>query len=947
MSKYLISILAVIAFILILIPLLVVKAQTADQCELVLMSNQPADLTWQAVAGSTPDSNFYFMDKLGDWLKLRLFSFTKDARINTLLDQAQERVGELEVLQKQNNLRPNYVNKIVGSYNNIMSEIDERLIALQSDGKDITDILSRATILSGKNKTIIASILTKSSAQNYQAVQSAYNSTGSSFCEVVDQWVNRENQCNDTILLVQETSNSFNNIVEEIDKINSTKNAIVNSYEQANSYISRVDSINADITRGSINFDASVDSEAKTFSEKDAVLKASLDGFRGDYFYLINNQPEIDSVINDLVAYSIDNSSNFFAKARASSALMDMELNNTEISSDILYIESLMSVNLDDQVAVDDMLANLNSTKTNSFAEEIEKVDSILNDYATELSNLDESKTVCTNLKNDFSDALQSLKNNRLVQAQNKVKAIYDTANNLDSNYLPDCGMQPVIQTFYDILVSGNALNPNNSCSSQSYIDNYIDQIVSWGEGRLPLWDTMLEQHSVYEGELTAKIGTYQIVKDNKQSVKNSVSTDFSNYNNINVDNIASSELSNIDSQIKSLQNDLADLQNSLLRYEQDKNNAYNAWQLALSGSSAVHNTNSNSYINNLKDIYDKALLQYNSVLVMKDDLVNNINNQSNEYNKGIVKAQKLEVVRQELNSFLEDKFSTTVSNYHNSVDALGVLSNEWDGVAEQYSSLSGYIPQLRTAMNGKDANQAHSNITNLVGIASGLQNIEYNAPAYKINNQLDTLTSLYNMRTLGQDRIDNINESVQNTIVNLQSATCPEAQSIYDQGVTDICSNFSVGDYVNTCQVINNLEVQIINTCQTQPNNNCGNGLVDNGEQCDDGNKLSGDGCSSLCQSEITAYCGDGRIQKPNSFGLDEECENMPPNNLDGDGCSSQCLNESVAVCSDGILQQPNDNNFNEQCDDGNKVSGDGCNNLCQIERDTLRMIKINKTIP
>lgn len=32
---------------------------------------------------------------------------------------------------------------------------------------------------------------------------------------------------------------------------------------------------------------------------------------------------------------------------------------------------------------------------------------------------------------------------------------------------------------------------------------------------------------------------------------------------------------------------------------------------------------------------------------------------------------------------------------------------------------------------------------------------------------------------------------------------------------------------------------------------NLCGNGQIDEGEQCDDGNNNNGDGCSSLCKEE------------------------------------------------------------------------------------------------
>jgi cysteine-rich repeat protein len=38
-----------------------------------------------------------------------------------------------------------------------------------------------------------------------------------------------------------------------------------------------------------------------------------------------------------------------------------------------------------------------------------------------------------------------------------------------------------------------------------------------------------------------------------------------------------------------------------------------------------------------------------------------------------------------------------------------------------------------------------------------------------------------------------------------------------------------------------------------TQPGPNCGNGTMDTGEACDDGNTLSGDGCSATCTTEQT----------------------------------------------------------------------------------------------
>ena len=94
-----------------------------------------------------------------------------------------------------------------------------------------------------------------------------------------------------------------------------------------------------------------------------------------------------------------------------------------------------------------------------------------------------------------------------------------------------------------------------------------------------------------------------------------------------------------------------------------------------------------------------------------------------------------------------------------------------------------------------------------------------------------------------------------------------------------------------------------------------CGNGILDEGEQCDDGNTVSGDGCNSQCQLE---FCGDNVVQPS----LGEECDDG--NNLNDDGCSSVC---KIEFCGDGVKQS------SEQCDDGNNVSGDGCSSACVIE--------------
>jgi cysteine-rich repeat protein len=55
----------------------------------------------------------------------------------------------------------------------------------------------------------------------------------------------------------------------------------------------------------------------------------------------------------------------------------------------------------------------------------------------------------------------------------------------------------------------------------------------------------------------------------------------------------------------------------------------------------------------------------------------------------------------------------------------------------------------------------------------------------------------------------------------------------------------------------------------QTQPPTPCGDGVIDPGEECDDGNLLSGDGCSGSCVVEACYICTGA----PSSCSLDASC--------------------------------------------------------------------------
>ena len=68
----------------------------------------------------------------------------------------------------------------------------------------------------------------------------------------------------------------------------------------------------------------------------------------------------------------------------------------------------------------------------------------------------------------------------------------------------------------------------------------------------------------------------------------------------------------------------------------------------------------------------------------------------------------------------------------------------------------------------------------------------------------------------------------------------------------------------------------------------NCGNSIVEEDEQCDDGNLEINDKCTNVC---TLTFCGDSLIQEGNGMGIKEECDDG--NLLDLDGCSSECKTE------------------------------------------------------
>ena len=150
---------------------------------------------------------------------------------------------------------------------------------------------------------------------------------------------------------------------------------------------------------------------------------------------------------------------------------------------------------------------------------------------------------------------------------------------------------------------------------------------------------------------------------------------------------------------------------------------------------------------------------------------------------------------------------------------------------------------------------------------------------------------------------------------------TCDDGNTLSGDGCSDACDLEVCGDnVVGVGEECDDGNIVANDGCgPTCLVEFCGDGNQGDGEECDDGNGLDGDGCSKLCTLENPDACGDFIV------GPGEECDD---GNLDpGDGCGETCRLENPDLCGNGTLEP------GEQCDDGNLELGDGCTPRCAIE--------------
>jgi predicted RNA-binding Zn ribbon-like protein len=477
------------------------RAETSAACQSFVADTTPvSEAGGTTAAGITPANTVYFLDKFGDWIKLRLFSFTQDSKINTLLDQAQERVGELEDLAEQNNLKVAYVNSIISSYNGIMAEVDERLAGLVSNGNDVEDILERIVKISAKNQLVVATLLTNVAADNYNKIYSAYNNTSDNFCTSVGAWVNRVNQCSDAVVMYQELNNNYANIVATIN-------------EAANNF--------ADLSAG---YQA-----ASIYQEKLVALQDYLETYiNGLIYYLGDSDGSVADKTYHLQNFlnSITTDSNYVEVLASQPGLIVDDTGADSSAADRGLIASLsflqkLTAGLGGYDSPLSFALAFKTNEVNGLTGEIKQLDSLIANRRSRIAYLKDSQETCAGLEKSYRKVITNLRTNKLSKAKDLIDDIWSSLNTLDESYLTGCGLSETIKFLHNVSQNGDLFSDSN-CTNSSY----ASELATWASQQSMVWEMMDSFHDQLINVYQAEINTYQAIRTVRASLLSAANND-------------------------------------------------------------------------------------------------------------------------------------------------------------------------------------------------------------------------------------------------------------------------------------------------------------------------------------------------------------------------------------------------------------------------------------
>lgn len=121
--------------------------------------------------GITPDSPFYFIDKVGDDISI-FFSFSDEAKIKKQLEISQERLAEAQQMQVEGNV--NAVAEAVGEYNKNVKEAALNVAEAAKTGENFSEALNNLlTTTNSVSQIVLSKVYLQVPEQAKSAIQSA------------------------------------------------------------------------------------------------------------------------------------------------------------------------------------------------------------------------------------------------------------------------------------------------------------------------------------------------------------------------------------------------------------------------------------------------------------------------------------------------------------------------------------------------------------------------------------------------------------------------------------------------------------------------------------------------------------------------------------------------------------------------------------------------------
>ncbi len=129
-----------------------------------------AQFDWLKSPGITPDSPFYFLDKMGEKIGM-FFAFRTESKVKKALKYAEERLAEAEAMANEN--KAEKATKATENYQEQLNMIQNRIQEAKQKGKSVEEVSSRVAQATSNHLAVLEDVLQKVPEEAKPAIERA------------------------------------------------------------------------------------------------------------------------------------------------------------------------------------------------------------------------------------------------------------------------------------------------------------------------------------------------------------------------------------------------------------------------------------------------------------------------------------------------------------------------------------------------------------------------------------------------------------------------------------------------------------------------------------------------------------------------------------------------------------------------------------------------------